>query len=110
VKAHQDDELPYKELTRDARLNVDVDRLATWYREHKTLPQTRQQTNHASGTAVSISIGAIRLVGNFDSSIRRHINGYHSKQYIKERQAWDDATFNNIDWHNFSQHFKALPN
>jgi hypothetical protein len=70
VKAHQDDDSTYDELSRDARLNVDVGKLATWYRDHETLPQSRQQTPHAPGTSVSIKIGATRLVGNFDSSIR----------------------------------------
>ena len=109
VKAHQDDDHPYDELSRAARLNVDADRLATWYRDHKTLPQTRQSTSHAPGTAVSISIGHTRLTGNFDSSIRQHVNGYQARQYIKDARDWDDATFDNVDWHNFGQHFKALP-
>jgi hypothetical protein len=109
VQAHQDDDLPYEELSRAARLNVDVDKLATWYRDHATLPQSRQQTPHAPGTSVSIKIGDTRLVGNFDSSIRRHINGYHSKQFMQAKLDWDDATFATVDWHNFGQHFKALP-
>jgi hypothetical protein len=111
VKTHQDDELPYEELMGDTRLKVHVNRLATWHREHKTLPQTRrQQTNqHAPGTAVSISISAIRLVSNCDSSTSRHINGNHSSQYIEERQDWDNTTFDNVDWYNCGQHIEVLP-
>ena len=109
VKAHQDDDNPYDELTRDARLNVDADKLATWYRDHATLPQTRQTTSHAPGTNISISIGIIRLTGNFDSSIRHHINGYQARQYIKRTRDWNDEVFDSVDWHNFGQQFKSLP-
>jgi hypothetical protein len=84
VKAHQDDDNPYNELNRDARLNADADKLATWYRDHATSPQTRQTTPHAPGTNISISIGSTRLTGNFDSSIRHHIHGYQARQYTSK--------------------------
>jgi hypothetical protein len=49
VKAHQDDDHPYNKLSRAARLNVDADRFATWYRDHKTTvdkPRTRDGRQH----------------------------------------------------------------
>jgi hypothetical protein len=60
--------------------------------------------------AISISIGHTQFTGNFDSSIRHHVNVYQAHQNIKDARGWDDATFANVDWHNFGQHFfKALP-
>lgn len=91
-------------------LNADVDRIATWHQYHKTLlPQTRQQTSHAPGTAVSICLGSIRLTRkNFNSIIRhKRINGYQAKLHIKKVWDWDDNTCNTINWHNSDQHFKA---
>jgi hypothetical protein len=109
IKAHQDDDTPYEDLDRAARLNVDVDRLATWYRDHPTMPQSRKSTEHAPGTSVSISIGNTRLTGKYDSTIRHHVNGHQACTYIKTARDWDKATLNTIDWQNFGQHFKALP-
>jgi hypothetical protein len=109
VKAHQDDDQEYDELNREARLNVDADKLATWYRDHETLPQSRQTALHAPGTNVSILIGNTRLTGNFDHSIRHHINGYQARQYIRQTRDWNDEVFDSVDWHNFGQQFKALP-
>jgi hypothetical protein len=108
-KAHQDDDHDYDELNQEARLNVDADKLATWYRDHETLPQSRQTTLHAPGTNVSILIGNTGLTGNFDNIIRHHIHGYQARQYIKQTRDWNDEVFDSVDWHNFGQQFKALP-
>ena len=110
VKAHQDDDTPYDDLSRDAKLNVDVDHLATWYRDNTKLFQSRQATPHFDETAVSISIGEVILTGNFDNSIRFHVNAYPARQHIiKVKQDWDDEVFDSVDWPNLGQHFKALP-
>jgi hypothetical protein len=102
VKAHQDDDHAYDALNRDARLDVDVDKLATWYRDHKRLPQSRQTTPHTPGTNISISIGNIRLTGG-------NINGYQAHQYIQHTQDWNTEIFDSVDWRNFGPQFKALP-
>ena len=49
VKAHQDDSIPYSQLSPMAKLNVDVDRLATWQRNKAARHQSRQKIHLRRG-------------------------------------------------------------
>lgn len=69
VKAYQDDGIPYSQLSPMAKLNVDVDNLATWQRKKSHRHQSRQRIEHFPMTNVSISIGGERLTGNFNETI-----------------------------------------
>ncbi len=43
-----------------------------------------------------------------DSCIRYHVNGYHLKQYMKERKQWDEHIWNQVDFGLFGRHARAL--
>ncbi|KAI2505458.1 hypothetical protein MHU86_8981 [Fragilaria crotonensis] len=55
IKSHQDGKISYDKLTPDARLNVDVDELATKCHQNKKA-KPRRETNHIPTMQMSISI------------------------------------------------------
>jgi hypothetical protein len=78
--------------------NNRADELATWYRDHATLPQTKEMTPHSSEERISISINCKRLVSQVDL-----------RGYLQQRFTWSDATWNTIDLLTFGRFFKKLP-
>ena len=110
VKAHQDDSTPYSQLSPMAKLNVDVDRLATWQRNKKShRHQSRQKIAHFPMTNVSISINGERLTGDFNATIRHHINGSYLRGYYCKNKGWTNKVYDSIDWHAFARHMSKLP-
>ena len=109
VKAHQDDDTPYSQLTPMAKLNVDVDRLATWQRKKHHRQQSKQRIAHFPMTNVSISIGGERLTGDFNDTIRHHINGTYLRHYYCERKGWTSSVYETVDWFSFGQHMAKIP-
>ena len=106
VKGHQDDDKHYDELSRDAQLNIDVDRLATNYRESGG--RSRAILTHYPPTQVSVSINNIRLPGKIEPSIRYHVNGSALKQYVTKFNKWDAFTARCVDWYSFGLNFRTL--
>ena len=107
IKGHQDSLQSYEQLPFQARLNIDADFLATRYRKRGRL-RSSKYSDHQYGQQVSILINGVRITGQFDTNIRFHVNGYHLRQYMQTKHAWNDSTWNNIDFHLFGQHFKRL--
>ena len=107
VKGHQDDNKPYDELPRDAQLNIDVDKLATEYRDSKQ-SQTKPLLEHCPLTQVSIRINGILYPGNISDILRYHVNGSALRTYLGEARQWSQETMMKIDWHPFALHFKKL--
>ena len=107
VRGHQDSLQSYERLPFKARLNIDADFLATRYRKRGRY-RSSPRVDHQHGQQVSILIQGIPLTSHFDSCIRFHINGYHIRQYMQQRHAWSDATWEDIDFALFGQHFKRL--
>lgn len=87
IKSHQDGKKSYKDLTPDAKLNVDVDELATKCHQNKKA-QPRRQTEHIPSIKMSISILNTRFFGNIDEHIRYHVNGGYLRGYTQSRQQW----------------------
>jgi hypothetical protein len=84
IKGHQDDTTPYDNLSRDAQLNVDVDHLATAYRDSGK--SSRAILRHYKPTHVSVSVHRIRLPGKIEEAIRYHVNGTALKHYIIQKK------------------------
>ena len=106
IKSHQDSNTPYHTLDPDTKLNVDADELATL--QHKsTKPQ--RHTEHIPSTRVSITISKTRYYGNFDTSIRYHINGSYLRLHLQHRNHWSDNTWNLIDMHSLGRLLKRIP-
>jgi hypothetical protein len=108
IKSHQDGKMSYDKLTPDAKLNVDVDDLATkCHNDKKARP--RRATEHIPAAKMSISILNTRYYGNVDDHIRYHINGGYLRCYTQGRHSWSDKVWNMIDMEAFGRNFKVIP-
>ena len=107
VKAHQDELVSYNQLPLAARLNIDADFLATRYRLSGRLKQSHQ-VDHQPSQQCSFYINGIPVVSQFDASVRFHVNGYHYRRHVQEKNGWSDVTWKMIDFHNFGHHLKRL--
>ena len=85
IKSHQDSTLPYTALSPDAKLNVDVDELATKFHSKPKASPTRT-TEHIPSTKISITILNTRYASNIDDNIRYHINGSYLRGHIQQLQ------------------------
>jgi hypothetical protein len=90
VKGHQDSLSAYEKLPLSARLNIDADFLTTRYRQRGRL-KSKERIDHEPAQLCSISINGRRLTGQYDASIRFHINGYHLRRYIQGQNSWSDS-------------------
>jgi hypothetical protein len=96
VKGHQDDGKEYKQRTREAKLNVDVDQLATDHRKkHKSKPMRKME--HIPSQQVSLSINGRRFPGQWDQNLCWYINGSYMKQYLQHKHQWSDRMWEKID-------------
>ena len=98
VKGHQDDDKPYNKLPREARLNVDVDELATNHTTHHMKAKPMRRIDHIPCQLISLKINGQRFPSNWDANLRWTINGSYMKTYVKEKQGWDEETWNTIDF------------
>jgi hypothetical protein len=103
VKGHQDSTKPMEELSTEAKLNIEADRLASL--PLKQVPQASYQdfcANHVSlfvdSEPVTAKIKTILRTSHLKAPLKRHLQ----KQY-----KWSDNTINNIWW---SAHGKAIKN
>ena len=97
VKGHQDEGTEYEKLGTSAQHNVDVDALATWFRN--SLPSPPQKNReHIPEELISIAIQGSRLSSNIADTIRYHVNGYYIRQYIQSKKQWKDATWNLVNF------------
>jgi hypothetical protein len=106
IKGHQDDFIPYDELSRDAQLNVEVDALATGYRDSGRTSRTN--LIHFAPMKVSVSVNRTRLPGKIEDAIRYHVNGTALKQYIVHKNKWSPFTTFCVDWYTFGLNFRHL--
>jgi hypothetical protein len=107
VKGHQDDGTQYENLGTSAQHNVDVDALATWYRE--SLPSPPQLNRaHIPEELISISIQGKRISSNIEDMIRYHVNGYYIRQYLQSKKHWKDATWNLVNFPALYRYRKTL--
>jgi hypothetical protein len=104
IKGHQDDKISYDRLPLQARLNIDVDFLATRQRQHGRL-KSNSNTDHQAEQRISISINNTRIQSQFDDCNRFHVNGYHLRQYMQSKHKWTNATWDEIDFESFGAHF-----
>ncbi|KAI2499411.1 hypothetical protein MHU86_15056 [Fragilaria crotonensis] len=107
IKSHQDSQKQYEQLSADAKLNVDVDNLATAFHKRKRANPSRS-TDHLPASAISIVINKTRFYGNIDANIRYHINGSYLKDYLQIRHHWSEFVWNLIDLRAFGRHFKTI--
>jgi ribonuclease HI len=108
IKGHQDDDTAYDKLSMDARLNVDVDGLAS---EHFWSGQGTRPTSkimHLHEHQVTIAINGVIYPTRIDEQIRYHINGSYLKDFLQQKHGWSEKLWGNIDIMAFGRHFKTL--
>ena len=44
----------------------------------------------------------------YDACIRYHINGYHLRQYLQDKNGWSDSVWTEIDFATFGNHFRRM--
>ena len=108
IKSHQDSRTTYEHLSADAKLNVDVDSLATASHMNKRAHPIRS-TEHLPSAAISIFIDKTRYYQNIDENMRYHINGSYLKDYLQQRHQWSEYVWYTIDMTAFGRHFKTIP-
>ena len=107
VKGHQDEGNSKRPLSFASSLNIKADALATEYRKTGRLKPTCSVL-HELDQGCSISINGERVTSQYDDSIRFHVNGYHLRQYVQEKQGWSDSVWDSVDFYTFGQHFRRL--
>ena len=107
VKGHKDDGNSKHPLSLASRLNIKADALATEYRKTGRLKPTRLVL-HASEQGCSICINGERVTSQYDESIRFHVNGYHLRRNVQEKQGWPDRVWDLVDFHTFGKYFRQL--
>ncbi|KAI2493658.1 hypothetical protein MHU86_20873 [Fragilaria crotonensis] len=107
IKGHQDSHFN-RHLSTPAKLNIEADLLASRYRTNGSLTSS-QGCDHVALQQCSISINHRQLTGQYDDSIRYHVNGYHLRRYLQDKKQWSDKVWDTIDFHVFGKHYCRLP-
>jgi len=97
VKAHQDDEIRYKDLPLPARLNVDMDKLAEIQYE-KPIQEHYVKMPHLPAQAISFSTPWYRLTNNMEQEFIRHRRDTPGEAAALSSWDVDPTDSKNIDW------------
>jgi hypothetical protein len=108
IKGHQDEDKDYDDLSAAAKLNVDVDRLASDYYWSGHGMRPSPQIMHLQEYKVTIAINGDIYPTRIDEQIRYHINGSYLKEHLKRQHGWSESTWRKIDISAFGRHFKSL--
>ena len=108
VKGHQDGETSYEDLSDSAKHNVDVDAMATWYRDNLPSAPIRNK-EHIAEELFSITIQGTRYSTKVEDHIRYHVNGYYIRQYMQSKNRWNDQTWTKVNLSALAIHRLKLP-
>lgn len=95
VKAHQDRKIAYAELSREAQLNVDADRLASKFPETDFI---RQVYSPPTAVQVSLVIGTKVITSKYKECLRHAMHAPALQDYIQKKWDWSDTTFHDVWW------------
>jgi hypothetical protein len=109
VKGHQDAHTTYEELSPTAKLNVDVDTMASNHYWSGIGKKPTKDVPHLGEMRVTVSINGIRFPSKIDEQLRYHINGSYLKTYMQKHHRWNEKVWNLIDFDSFGQYFAHLP-
>jgi hypothetical protein len=96
IKGHQDQSKTYSDLSLDAQLNVDADRLAREYQDTMDTPEAvvylfphaSAQLHLRDGTATS----------QMSRALRSALTEQELTKYIQTRLGWSDRVMQSVDW------------
>jgi hypothetical protein len=114
VKRHQDQDKPVKQLSLEARLNIEADPLATDYKERfpaELHPTTISPTPSHESNPVQINISTLEdhvtftttnntfITKNIRHTIKEHCGTKRIiAHHIKHKEEWDEPTFQLVNW------------
>jgi hypothetical protein len=96
VKSHQDDEMPTANLSLESRLNVKADWLATAYMQEDLT--CRPVVALFPTAKVQLIIREASVTRQIPQAIRFAAGGTDIQEYLMERNAWTQRTFEDIHW------------
>ena len=91
IKAHQDDNVSYNNLSLNDKLNVDADYIAT---NHTSIPIN----THLLIPPFVIYLNNKCIHQRIENQIRVKIDAQEAQDYLKQIYRWNFVTFNNIAW------------
>ena len=89
VESHQDDHIPFANLTLDAKLNVQADKIATAF-------ATKPINDHISIPPFAIYLNGEYIHHRVDKTIRSRRNEKEARKFLRTKYKWKMKTFNNI--------------
>jgi hypothetical protein len=102
VKGHQDAHNKYKDFSPTAKLNVDVDDLASHhYWSGKGLKPTKD-VPHLGKMRDTISINGVCFPSKIDKQLRYVINGLYLKSHMQHHHCWNEKVWNLINFDSFA--------
>ena len=96
VKGHQDDTKQYHELSLEAQLNVDADKLASEFSYKPRDDPGRVPLTKGSKILLHSKDGTI--TSNYRKNIRKLASYPIMKKHICKKENWSDQEFDMIDW------------
>jgi hypothetical protein len=95
IKGHQDDSVPFEQLTRPSQLNVIVDIMA---KEFLAIARDSQDQHDVKSPSWSIRIGSTPLINDFDQTLYDLVHTLTVKQYWIRKSRINDQQFSSVDW------------
>jgi hypothetical protein len=110
VKAHQDDDKPYKELDLWGRMNCNANKMAEKFRKLMDDGDVKalKEGFFTDSMEVGITVKGVKVTSHILHQIRLHIQGSKHRKYLQEKHEWDNATWNSIDWKGLKSGFLSL--
>jgi len=96
VKAHQDNDTPYEQLSVKAQYNVDADHLATDYMEAN--PARRKISPLLPTARCILQIRNKTIHGHYTTAIREAASIPELFGYLRGKHRWTKQTLSNIQW------------
>jgi hypothetical protein len=106
VKGHQDDDKTYDQLSYEAQLNIQADRLATqaWQTYFCAHPHV-----HYPDSRCTLYINNAAVNRAYRSYMRRAYSSHDAREYLMDKYKWDVETCEGIDWYSHGTALKSLP-
>jgi hypothetical protein len=108
VKGHQDKEAPVATLPLPAQLNCEADALAI--AALLAIPGPIPQSLVFPSAVCQLDVAAATVTRKVQASLRFSATAPGMAQYLKDRNNWDDETYDSVYWPAFSAARFSTPN
>lgn len=105
VRSHQDNKKQTSELSRDAQLNVQADRLAA---QVTTDNLVKIEYTAPSACKASLYINDQPITNKYRESLRRAYDSQDLGEYMQSKYHWDDRTIDDIWWNGHDRALRRL--